>query len=190
MRQYPLPFEIRIIHTLIETTLTLDIHIRNTGDSNIPMGFGIHPYFSTNLTGTADASQALITVPAAKYWELDDVLVPTGKQNDVSGTLDLRNGQPFAKLKLDHVFTDVLLVDGVSRCLIENRDTGHTMVMESDAIFRELVVYTPPNRDAICFEPYTCPTDAINLEARDIPAGVIVLAPDETFSGTVRFLLQ
>ena len=64
------------------------------------------------------------------------------------------------------------------------------MVMESDAQFRELVVYTPPGRDAICFEPYTCPTDAINLEARGIPAGVIVLAPDEIFAGTVRFMLK
>ena len=190
IRQYPFPFTIEITYTLKDAVLTMGISIKNTGDRNMPMGFGIHPYFRTNLTGTADASQALITVPAAKYWELDDVLVPTGKQNDVTGTLDLRSGQPFGTLKLDHVFTDVQLVDDVSRCLIENKDTGHTMVMESDAIFRELVVYTPPGRDAICFEPYTCPTDAINLEARGIPAGVIVLAPDETFSGTVRFLLQ
>lgn len=190
IRQFPFPFTIEITYTLKDAVLTMGISIKNTGDRNMPMGFGIHPYFSTNLTGTADASQALITVPAAKYWELDDVLVPTGKQNDVTGTLDLRSGQPFGTLKLDHVFTDVQLVDGVSRCRIENKDTGHTLVMESDAIFRELVVYTPPGRDAICFEPYTCPTDAINLEARGIPAGVIVLAPAETFSGTVRFLLQ
>ena len=78
--------------------------------------------------------------------------------------------------------------DGVSRCVIENGDTGHGMVLESDAQFRELVIYTPPGRDTICFEPYTCPTDAINLEARDIPAGVIVLAPDETFSASVRIV--
>lgn len=190
IRQYPFPFIIEISYTLKDAVLTMGISIKNTGDRNMPTGFGIHPYFSTNLTGTADASEALITVPAAKYWELDDVLVPTGKINDVTGTLDLRNGQPFAKLKLDHVFTDVQLVDGVSRCLIENRDTGHIMIMESDGKFRELVVYTPPGRDAICFEPYTCPTDAINLEARGIPAGVIVLAPDEVFSGAVRFMLQ
>ena len=190
IRQYPFPFKIEIAYTVKDAVLTMEVSIKNTGDRNMPMGFGIHPYFSTNLTGTADASQALITVPAAKYWELDDVLVPTGEQNDVTDTLDLRNGQPFGKLKLDHVFTDVQLVDGVSQCLIENRDTGHTLVMESDAIFRELVVYTPPDRDSICFEPYTCPTDAINLEARGIPAGVIVLAPDETFSGTVRFMLK
>ena len=189
-RQYPFPFKIEITYMLKDAVLTMGISIKNTGDQNMPVGFGIHPYFSVDLGTEADASQAVITVPTAKYWGLDEVLVPTGKRHDVSGTLDLRNGQPFSQLKLDHVFTDVQLVDGVSRCLIENKDTGYGMVMESDAQFRELVVYTPPNRDAICFEPYTCPTDAINLEARGIPAGVIVLAPDETFSGTVRFMLK
>ena len=189
-RQYPFPFKIEITYTLKDAVLTMETSIKNTGDRNMPMGFGIHPYFSVDLGTEANASQAIITVPAAKYWELDEVLVPTGKQHDVSGTQDLQSGQPFAKLKLDHVFTDVQFVDGVSRCLIENRDTGYGMIMESDAQFRELVVYTPPDRDAICFEPYTCPTDAINLEARGIPAGVIVLAPNETFSGTVRFMSQ
>ncbi|MCY3742610.1 MAG: aldose 1-epimerase [Candidatus Poribacteria bacterium] len=190
VRQYPFPFKIEITYTLKDTVLTMETSIKNIGDRNMPMGFGIHPYFSVDLGTEADASQAVITVPAAEYWELDEVLVPTGRRHTVSGTLDLQNGQPFSRLKLDHVFTDVQFVDGVSRCLIGNKDTGYGMVMESDAQFRELVVYTPPNRNAICFEPYTCPTDAINLEARGIPAGVIVLAPDETFSGTVRFLLQ
>ena len=87
------------------------------------MGFGIHPYFSTNLTGKADASKALISAPANKYWELDDVLVPTGIKKDVIGTLDLRTGQPFGKLKLDHVFTDVIIENGVSS--LYYRKSGH-----------------------------------------------------------------
>ncbi len=189
IRQYPFPFTIEITYTITDGVLTMGIIIKNTGESNMPMGFGIHPYFSVDISANADASKAVITVPANKYWELDDVLVPTGRQLDVDGTLDLRKGQPFDKLKLDHVFTDVNFVDGVSRCSIENKGTGHGMVMESDVQFRELVVYTPPDRDAICFEPYTCPTDAINLEAKGIPAGVIVLAPDEAFSATVRIFL-
>ncbi len=187
-RQYPFPFEIKIVYTLKDSILTMTVAIKNTGDRNMPVGFGIHPYFRVRLTPAASAAEAMITVPAAKYWELDDVLVPTGKQHVVTDTLDLRHGQPFSKLKLDHVFTDVQLTAGVSRCTIENLDTGHGMLMESDAPFRELVVYTPPGRDAICFEPYTCPTDAINLEARGIPAGVIVLPPGETFTGTVRMM--
>ncbi|RKU33326.1 aldose 1-epimerase [Candidatus Poribacteria bacterium] len=177
-RQYPFPFHIEITYTLKDSVLTMGIAIKNTGERNMPMGFGIHPYFRI-----ANPAQAKITVPAAKYWELDDVLVPTGKQFPVSGDLDLREGKPFVGLKLDHVFTDVQLTDRVSRCII-----GEELVMESDAIFRELVVYTPPGRNAICFEPYTCPTDAINLEAKGIPAGIIVLSPKETFSATVRIL--
>ena len=166
----------------------MEVSITNTGERNMPMGFGIHPYFHTLLAPDSDATQAMITVPAAKYWELDETLVPTGKTFPVSGGLDLRNGQPFANAELDHVFTDVQLTDSISRCIIDNRDTGRGTVLESDAQFRELVVYTPPGRPSICFEPYTCPTDAINLEAKGIPTGVIVLSPDEIFSATVRMI--
>jgi aldose 1-epimerase len=63
-------------------------------------------------------------------------------------------------------------------------------VVESDAIFRELVVYTPPGRRSICFEPYTCPTDAPNLTARGLNVGLIELAPEETFTGTMRIVAE
>lgn len=203
-RQYPFPFKIEITYTLgpVSSTngasdlstetptlcLKMDVSITNTGERDMPMGFGIHPYFHALLAPDSEATQAIITVPAAKYWELDEALVPTGTTFPASGALDLRNGQPFANAELDHVFTDVQLTDGISRCIIDNRDTGRGMILESDAQFRELVVYTPPGRPSICFEPYTCPTDAINLEAKGIPAGVIILSPDETFSATVRII--
>ena len=188
-RQYPFPFRIRMTYTLRDAVLSMGVSIQNAGGRNMPMGFGIHPYFRVGLSSDANAATALIKVPAATYWELDADSVPTGRRLAAIDALDLRDGKPFAGLTLDHVFTDVRMeAGGVSRCAIENRDTGHGMVMESDAQFRELVVYTPPGRDTICFEPYTCPTDAINLEARDIPAGVIVLAPDEAFSATVHIM--
>lgn len=188
-RQYPFPFRIGITYALRDAVLSMGISIQNVGSRNMPMGFGIHPYFRVGLSSNANASAALIKVPATTYWELDADSMPTGKRLAAIDALDLRDGKPFAGLTLDHVFTDVQMeADGVSRCIIENRDTGHGLVMESDAQFRELVVYTPPGRNVICFEPYTCPTDAINLEAKGIPAGVIVLAPDETFSATVRIM--
>ncbi len=188
-RQYPFPFKIRITYTLKDAALSMGVLIQNTGSRNMPMGFGIHPYFRVCLSPNANPTAALIKVPAASYWELDADSVPTGRRLAAAGALDLRDGKPFTELTLDHVFTDVQIeADGVSRCVIENRNAGHDLVMESGAPFRELVVYTPPGRDAICFEPYTCPTDAINLEARGIPAGVIVLAPDATFSAIVRIV--
>ncbi len=188
-RQYPFPFRIGITYTLKDAALSMRVSVQNASDRNMPMGFGIHPYFRVGLSPDANTAAALIKVPAASYWKLDADSVPTGERHAAAGVLDLRDGKPFAGLTLDHVFTDVQMeADGVSRCVIENRDTGHGMVMASEWPFRELVVYTPPGRDVVCFEPYTCPTDAINLEAKGIPAGVTVLAPDETFSATVRIV--
>ena len=189
MRQYPLPFEIRITHTLIETTLTLDINIRNIGDNNMPMGFGIHPYFRVPLSSKSSVEQCLITVPASRRWELEELL-PTGEISDLEEEADFRSGKPLGGRQFDDVLTGVILSGDVSHCVINDLDAGLRMVLESDAQFRELVVYTPPNRPSICFEPYTCPTDAINLEARRIDAGVIVLEPGATFSGKIRVIAE
>lgn len=188
-RQYPLPFEICITHTLIETTLTLDINIRNIGDSNMPMGFGIHPYFRLPLSSKSSPERCLITVPASRRWELEELL-PTGEISDLEADADFRSGKPLAGRQFDDVLTGVALSDDVSRCVINDLDAGIRMVLESDPQFRELVVYTPPNRPSICFEPYTCPTDAVNLQARGIDAGVIVLEPGATFSGTIRVIAE
>jgi aldose 1-epimerase len=51
--------------------------------------------------------------------------------------------------------------------------------------FRELVAFTPAHRQAVCLEPYTCITDAINLQQRGIPAGLLVLAPGGRWTGVV-----
>jgi aldose 1-epimerase len=187
-RQYPFPFRIEIAYTLKASILTMNVRIENLGDTNMPMGFGTHPYFRVLLSPESSPENTLITVPVAKYWELDEVLVPTGQILDVSENLNLRAGKPFAGMRLDHVFTDVQVSDDVSQCIIDDRTAQIVITVEADAQFREWVVYTPPDRPAICFEPYTCPTDAINLAARGINAGVIILKPGEAFSGTIRFL--
>ncbi len=187
MRQYPLPFEIQITYILKEAILTMGVNVKNTGDRNMPMGFGIHPYFRVPLSSSSSPERCLITVPASKYWELDEFL-PTGRIFDLEGDYDLRERKPLAGRQFDDVLTGVILSDGVSRCVIDDQDLGLRMILESDAQFRELVVYTPPDRSSICFEPYTCPTNAINLEASGIDARIIVLKPGEVFSGTTRII--
>jgi aldose 1-epimerase len=53
-----------------------------------------------------------------------------------------------------------------------------------------MVVYTPAHRQAFCIEPYTCATDAVNLQARGIEAGWQVLAPGDRWSGVVELRVQ
>ena len=60
----------------------------------------------------------------------------------------------------------------------------------TDASFRELVVFTPPHRQAVCIEPYTSTGDAINLHERGIDAGLLVLEPGATWNGVVELRLD
>ena len=52
-----------------------------------------------------------------------------------------------------------------------------------------MVVFTPPHRQAFCVEPYTCVTDAINLQQQGIDAGLIVLQPGQRWQSALELRL-
>ena len=194
--QFPFPFLITITYSLKDGILTIDADMKNTGNSNMPMGFGIHPYFRAPLgtdssaadCGKPKASVAFCTirVPANKYWELVGKL-PTGKILPVEGKYDLRSPQILEGLAFDDVFTDLIFEDNVTRTVLDDTKAKIRVIVEADTLFRELVVYTPP-RPSICFEPYTCATDAVNLASKGINAGLRILKSGEIVHGKIRII--
>lgn len=170
--QFPFPFVLEMTYRLRNERLELEFTAQNTGDNDMPAGFGIHPYFQKPAAG-------LIRVPANKRWELADSL-PTGKLLNVEGQYDLRAQRDLEGLQLDDIFTDLTVdEDGLTRGCLINHENWKTTVVEFDAAeFPNVVVYTPPApRQAVCIEPNTCPTDAFNLEARGIASNVLTVQP-------------
>ncbi|MBT7099766.1 aldose 1-epimerase, partial [Candidatus Poribacteria bacterium] len=148
--QYPFPFQLVAEYTLQDSSLSLRFSATNVGEEVMPMGVGFHPYFSAPIASNTEPADCLITVPADAYWELDTFL-PTGDIRDVAGDYDLREGRAFDGMRFDDVFTRVILDDDrLSRCIVDDRGIGLRTVVESDAVFREFVVYTPPGRRSIC----------------------------------------
>ena len=189
IRQYPFPFNLRVTYTLRDGVLSLVADTENLGQRNMPMGFGIHPYFRFPLSESSSPQDCQIKVPVGRYWELEDLL-PTGNILDASEKYDLKDGVSAADKKFDDVFTDVVVAGEVSRCVVDDKKARMRTIVESDPIFREIVVYNPPGRSAVCFEPYTCPTDAINLHQRGMDVGIIVLKPGESTSMSVKVVLE
>jgi aldose 1-epimerase len=101
----------------------------------------------------------------------------------VAGQYDLRGGQPLAALELDDVFGDLAFQDDECTCRLVDELAGLEVGLWFDRFFRELVIYTPPARPAICLEPYTCATDAVHLDERGIDAGWRVLEPGAAAAG-------
>ncbi len=181
LAQFPFPFRLEVTYRLHGGQLEMETVAQNTGDADMPTGFGIHPYFRKPAHGT-------LTVPAGKRWELADSL-PTGRLLDVVDNYDLRAEAELSGLQLDDIFTDVTTdADGQTRCYLTDTDAGRQTVVEFDAKqFPHVVVYTPPApRQAICVEPNTCPTDAFNLQARDIESNVLTLRAGAELRFNVR----
>jgi len=174
LQQYPFPFQLEVTYRLRDATLRMETVMRNVGNHDMPVGFGIHPYFRCPEQGT-------LCVPARQRWELDDSL-PTGTLLAVDGAYDLRQPRDVNSLQLDDIYTDLIAeADGLVRCTLRDHQRGlETVVAFEAAQFPHVVIYTPPApRQAICIEPYTCPTDGVNLQERGVDSNRVVLSPGE-----------
>ncbi|HLV79883.1 MAG TPA: aldose 1-epimerase [Chthonomonadaceae bacterium] len=203
--QYPFPCRLTVIYRLCEGSLEMHTEVVNTGGGNMPMGFGIHPWFPVALQPGATLPGALaaipqerraraeVRVPADAIWELEH-LMPTGHILPVDTSpdeLDLRGFRPLDGLFFDTIYTRARRgPDGWSESSLRDPQTGLELVQAADSGFREWVLYAPKDRPVIALEPYTCTTDAVNLQPRGVGAGLIVLGAGQTWQGDIRFGLR
>ena len=173
--RWPTDAILQVRYSLAGRKLTMTTTVSNPSDQDLPYGFGIHPYFHLPFPPDGDPSKTRVVVPASKYWVLDGFL-PTGEIKDVDARLDFREGQPRAGLKLDDVLTGLNFRGDVCTCRLVDLVEDTEFRLAFDRSFREAVMYTPPNNPtAIAIEPYTQTTDAINLQAKGVDAGLRVL---------------
>ena len=185
--QFPFPFVADATYRLKSGALILEFEGRNGGDGDMPAGLGVHPYFPLPLGGAR--GDCTVQMPSETYWPLRGDPIPTGEIRSVAGTeFDVRKPTSLADRYYDHVWSGVAHVDGWSRCEYTDSHLGVTLAMESDSVFRELVLYAPEQRPVVCFEPYTCATNAFNMQNEGIDAGLIRLGPGEALSGSMRIV--
>jgi aldose 1-epimerase len=186
---WPADFRITVAYALDGNTLSIDATLENPGDSPLPMGFGVHPYFRVPL-GSASAAngdaaaKCIVRVPAAEYWELD-AMIATGRKLPAADR-GLLGGIDFGATRFDDVFTSLAFDGEWCTATIGDPANVRELRVSFDRAFRECVVYNPPHRESICIEPYTCVPGAIEMTARGIDAGLRVLSPGEAVTARVR----
>jgi aldose 1-epimerase len=178
---WPADHRIRITYRLQVNRLRVEALVENPGPVALPFGLGYHPYF---LASADDPVQA----PARSYWQLEESL-PTGKRLPVDAARDLTAPRRCADLQLDDGLTDLDEKRAPGAGVLLFRGRVHRLWLHASRDFRELVAFTPPHRQAVCLEPYTCPTDAINLHQRGTDPGLLVLPPGGRWEGVVEMVL-
>lgn len=167
---YPFAYEAQQIFILEENNLKITIRIKSL-QSTMPVGIGLHPYFTKNCK---------VQAKIEKMWQTDKNLIPTFlEKNSFCEKLNNGNFEP-QKNNLDNSFTNW---NGRAKITWENQ----SLEIKADPIFQFLACYSP-KKNFFCLEPTSSAPDAFNLAAQNKNShGTIILKKNSTIEGTVVF---
>jgi aldose 1-epimerase len=189
---WPADYQLRITYALIPGRLRLEAEVVNPDTTALPFGLGFHPYFRLPFAAQGEADECHVTVAARSFWQLTDSL-PTGERSPVDPRCDLNRPRRYGDLQLDDVLTDLPTItadtDGLYEYATIQGATATTLRIRCSPSFQQMVVYTPGHRQAFCVEPYTCVTDAVNLQARGIDAGLLTLQAGVRWGAAIEMRL-
>jgi aldose 1-epimerase len=186
LNHWPSDFCIRVSYEVRGQELLSEIRYENTGNAPLPCGFGTHTYFRLPLVEGAVAEETLVYAPVSQIWHLENML-PVGRILPVPAGMELAGAMPLAGRQFDTTYTGMRAeADGLIQTCLREPVSGRSVTQRFDATFTQCVVYTPPHREAICLEPYTCVPNAIQLAAEGgglgggHATGLQIFAPGET----------
>lgn len=179
LQQWPADFSLRATYTLAANRLSCRLDVTNPGETTLPFGLGLHPYFRLPLAAGSPADGCRLIVPAGNRWEMVDML-PSGKTFPADENLSAE-GVLFAGAKFDDLFGELSYEEGWCRARIVDPQAGRTLTHRFGEDFPFCVIYIPPHREAVCLEPYSTLPDAFRLEREGTRAGLKQLAPGESW---------
>ena len=182
---FPFPHRLGLSFLLTARGVTVTYSIINQGTRELPFGFGLHPYF-TKLSGDEGTS---ISLPANAVMDATSDLLPTGRLQDVRGTIyDLRKPVPVGSLDMDNVFTGIQR----GKCAVIRHHGSLEIDLGATPDFTHLVLYTPRGEKYFCLENQTCSTDAHNLSDRGfaMESGLKTVKPGAVHSGSVTYAMR
>ncbi|MGL6096266.1 MAG: aldose 1-epimerase, partial [Fimbriiglobus sp.] len=191
---WPADATLSLTYRLTATALRVEATVTNHGPGPLPFGLGYHPYFRIPTAPDASADEFVLWTAATSLWETEGG-VPTGTKLPLPAAMDFRKTCPVSTVVLDSLFGDLDGANPTGDGLRVVAELGHTtkpgkLTVAADPAFGELVLFTPQHRTAIAIEPYTCTTDAANLESRGIPAGWREIGHGETLAATTEYSWQ
>jgi galactose mutarotase-like enzyme len=166
MAAFPFPHRVSIRVELGAGSLVVETAVRASGAVRVPVSFGFHPYLRLPGLGR---SEWRVSLPPRRHLLTDARSIPTGTAVR-EAAMDARLG--------DRAFDDGYT--GLPpRPSFGLRGGGRTITVVLLRGYPAAQVFAPPDRDFICFEPMTAPTNAL-VTGRDLPFA----APGKTYTAS------
>ena len=171
--RWPFAFHATQWFQLTEDALLIGLEIENLAPCPAPAGLGLHPFFPAS-------HRPVLHFAADAVWTNGPDMLPTA-EIAVPPEWDHQAGRAVGSAKLDNCFSAWR-----GRADIAWAPPGPLLSIEATALFRHLVVFTPPGADFFCVEPVSHMNDALNhLDLAD--NGMHILEPGQSLQGEIRF---
>jgi aldose 1-epimerase len=175
---WPGAIEARLRHTVSEDGLTVDVAVRNIGQTAVPFGYAAHPYLSV---GERVVDEVGLTVPADTYLQVDERLLPVAVRSVENTPYDLRSGTPVGERSLDTALTGLAREEnGRWRIRAELGERWAELWAGQGLDWTQIFTGGPYRDIAIAVEPMTCGPDAFNEGPTH--DGMMTLDPGAAFS--------
>ena len=145
---FPYPHTVELSARLQRTTLTIEVEIEATGERDVPISFGFHPYLSLP---EGERGSWEVTLPVRERLLLDSQMIPTGAREPLR-----ERHFALARSAWDDAFAELLeppvfTLAGAARRIELELLSGYDYAQ----------LYAPPDSSFACFEPMTAPTNAL-----------------------------
>jgi len=155
MAQFPFAHNMEMTYRLKDGVLEVITTIENLSSEPMPVALGYHPYFTLS---DSPRDSWKVHLPVKEHLVLNDKLIPTGehKPNELPDPMPLQGN------KLDDGFSGLVRnADGRAEFWVQGKNEKVSVLYGPK--YPIAVVYAPPGRNFICFEPMAAPTNAYNL---------------------------
>lgn len=170
MAQFPFAHSIEMTYRLAAGTLEVQIAIENLSEQPMPLCIGFHPWYQIP---DCSRDRWTVRVPVREHYTLCERLTPTGEKKPA----DLPESVELDGRHLDDVFGGV---DPNREFCLEAE--GRRISVRFGPKFPVAVVYAPPWKNIVCFEPMTAVTNAFNLAHAGLYNDLPAIPPGETWT--------
>ncbi len=160
---FPFAHELSMEAQVDDGRLSIATTLRATGADPVPVSFGFHPYLRPPAGPRAGWE---LSLGASQRLALDDRMIPTGAREPLGPT----------RFRLGESSLDDGLAGLDAPPVFAAAGNGTTLALTFEEGFEWAQLYAPSDKDFICFEPMTAPTDALNSGD-----GLHVVAPGEQY---------
>lgn len=174
---FPFSYTIEVIYTLTaNNNLSIQTIVTNTGNTEMPLNDGWHPYFKLGET----VNDLQVQFNSNSILEFDERLLPSGK---IISYEKFETMNAFGNTELDNCF---VLKDHISpSCVLKDDNNGIEFTITADSSYPYLQVYTPPHRKSIAIENLSSAPDSFNNHI-----GLIIVKPNEQYTFTTSYKIK